>query len=241
MTEVLNAIANALPANLPEVLGTLVAGLLTCAVLSYIFGKNPVFRFAEYLFVGVAAGYATAIAWNSILWPRILLLVQQPETYWYYAIYFILGLMLLMRGIKPLVAVGNLPLGVLFGGGAALALGGALTGTLLPQLQASITSVRPLDYGPGLTGWAYAVDAALLVFCTIAALSAFRYIVPKSGSVLTVWHKLWKGIGDIGRAVIMVGLGALLAGAFLSFFTILISRLDYILHTWLAVFGITGL
>src|SRR3990172_4998097 len=45
-----------------ETLGTLLAAVLTVMVLSYILGDNALFRIATYLFVGVASGYAAAVA-----------------------------------------------------------------------------------------------------------------------------------------------------------------------------------
>jgi hypothetical protein len=153
------------------------------------------------------------MAWNSVLWPRLRLLLGDPIGYWYYGLFFVLGLMLLARGCRAISVLGNLPLGVLFGTGAGLALGGALSGSLVPQLKASIVSVAPADYGAGLKGWAYALDALLL---SRGPLGAFG-------------HKVLQVSGSVGRKIIMVAFGALLAGAALSFFAILLSRLDFLI------------
>jgi hypothetical protein len=97
MRETLTELITQLPAGAAELLGTWVAALLTLAVLSYVFGDNPFFRLAEYLFIGLAAGYAASLAWRHVLWPRIELLLHSPSTYWYYGIFFILGILLLCR------------------------------------------------------------------------------------------------------------------------------------------------
>ncbi len=138
MLEVLSQWVAIAPPGLAQIIGIWVAALLTLAVLSYIMGQNVLFRLAEHLFVGIAAGYAAALAWNQVLWPRVLLLWQEPDTYWYYGVFFVLGALLLARGIRALSPLANLPLGVILGTGAALALGGALTGSLVPQLRAAI-------------------------------------------------------------------------------------------------------
>ena len=241
MPEAIKDLIAGLPAGTSEILGTWVAALLTLAVLSYIVGDNPAFRLSEHLFVGVSAGYAASLAWNHVLWPRLWLLLGAPATYWHYGIFFVLGLMLLTRGISSISVLGNLPLGVMFGTGAGLALGGALIGSLIPQLRASVASMSPGDYGTGALGWAYALDALLLMLGTIAVLSAFHFAAHGTGLVGTVAHRAIHSLGRVGRLFIMVAFGALLAGAALSFFAILSSRLDFLLHDWGSLFGNMGL
>lgn len=230
-----------MPAGAAEVIGIWVAALLTLAVLSAILGYNPAFRLAEHLLVGVAAGYAGAIAWNLALLPRLRLLVSEPATYWYYGIFFALGLLLLTRGTRAFSRLGNLPLGVLFGTGAALALGGALSGSLVPQVRDTIMSVRPSDYGGGPVGWIRAVDAALVVLCTIAVLSAFHFTAQRRGALDNVALGLLGALGGVGRKIMMIAFGALLAGAAVSFFVILRSRLEFLIYDWASLFGPMGM
>ncbi|MCD6519517.1 MAG: hypothetical protein J7M05_06315 [Anaerolineae bacterium] len=241
MLETLANVMNALPAGTASTIGTWVAALLTLAVLSFIFGENPAFRLAEYLFVGIAAGYAGALAWTQVLWPRAKLFLANPQAYWYYGLFFALGLLLLTRGVRSLSTLGNLPLGVLFGTGAGLALGGALTGSLVPQIEASVVSLSPADYGQGLVGWAYAIDAFILLIGTIAVLSAFHFTGKGQGAWSGFWHGLLRILQGAGRGFIMVAFGALLAGATLSFFAALQSRLAFLLRDWIKLFGNMGL
>ncbi|MHB1296218.1 MAG: hypothetical protein ACYC4R_14650 [Anaerolineae bacterium] len=239
MLETLTNLSN-VPAATLEWVGTWTAALLTIAVLSYILGNNVFFRIAEYLFVGVAAGYAGGVAWGTVLWPRLQLLLSDPAGYWYYGIFFVLGLLLLTRGISAIGVLGNLPLGVLFGAGAALALGGALTGTFVPQMRAAVVSVSPEDYGGGLLGWTYALDALLLVGGTLAVLAAFHFGARGRGTLNAIWYWLLGAFGKVGRAFIMVTFGALFAGAALTFFTLLVSRLSF-LASWIArLYGSLG-
>jgi hypothetical protein len=231
MSEALSQLMVALTGWL-DLLGVCVAAIFTLAVLSYVLGDNPVFRLAEYLFVGVAAGYAASLAWGRVLLPRLQLLLSEPQTYWYYGIFFALGLCMLVRGIKPLSALANLPLALMVGAGAGLALGGALTGSLVPQVRATIVSVAPSHYGPGGTGWAQALDAALLAMGTIAVFSAFHYTVQGQGPLGNLGNRLLQGIGKVGRGLITLAFGVLLAGAALSFFTVLCSRVDFLFYDW---------
>lgn len=221
-----------------QIVGIWVAALLTLAILSYVFGYNGAFRLAEHLFVGVAAGYAAAVAWNSVLWPRLVRLWQAPASYWHYALFFGMGLLLLARRVRRLSPLANLPLAVLIGTGAGLALGGALLGSLLPQTRAAIVSVSPRHYGGGISGWARAVNALLLILGTMASLAMFTYRQGGQGRLGRLSAAFWRGVGSAGRKIVMIAFGALLAGAAITFFTVLQSRLDFLVSEWLPSFSL---
>ena len=226
--------------NLPQVIGIWIAAFITLAVLSYILGENPLFRLMQYLFVGIAAGYAAAQAWNQILGPRLVRLVEAPTESWPYAVFFLLGIMLLARGWRPVANLATIPLALLIGTGTALALGGILTGTLVPQLAASIVSVSPASYGGGLRGWALALDAAFLLLSTVAVLAAFQYRRTGTG-MMRIWYGSVAVLGQAGRLIIMVAFGAILAGAALTFFSILQARIGFLVFDWLGSFVTLGL
>jgi hypothetical protein len=224
-----------------EAIGTWLAVFLTLAVFSYVLGKNPAFRLAEHLFVGVSAGYAGGLAWNHVILPRLELLLTNPVIYWYYALFFALGILLLMRGLRPLAPLGDLPLGILVGTGSGLALGGALSGSLVAQMRASVISLAPADHGAGLVGWAFALDAGLLLLGTLAVLSAFHYRAQGQGPLGIFGNRFIRGFGALGRKFLMVGFGALLAGAALSFFALLTGRLIFLASQFMRLFGGAGL
>ena len=221
-------------------LGMVVAALLTLAVLSYVFGKNPVFDLAQYLFVGVAAGYGASLAWSHVLGPRARLLVESPQTHWYYGIFFALGLLLLTRGWRPIAALGQIPLGIMIGAGSGLALGGALTGSLVAQMKATVASVNPYHYERGVAGWAFAVDAGLTVLGTLAVLSAFHYTAERRGPLASLGNRFLRRFGAMGRKLLMVGFGALLAGAAMAFFAILQSRIVFLASVFARLIGPDG-
>jgi len=239
MLETLASLVSGLPPGTAQVVGTWIAALLTLVTLSYVLGSNPAFRVAEHLLVGIAAGYAAGLVWNNMLWPRLQLLIYEPATHWHYGVFFVLGLLLLCRASRSVSLLGNLPLGVLFGIGAALALGGALTGTLIPQIRASVTSLSPADYGGGLLGWAYVIDAFLVAAGTIATLTAFHFTASDRGPLRAVWHRLLRAVGGAGSGLITITFGALFASAALSFFAILNSRLMFLLQDWLHLLSTT--
>jgi hypothetical protein len=45
---------------------------LSLFLYSFLYKDNPLFKFAEHLFVGVSAGYGVCVVWFSTLWPRLV-------------------------------------------------------------------------------------------------------------------------------------------------------------------------
>ena len=46
---------------------TAVAGLLTLAILTFLYRDNPVYRLAESLLIGLSIGYTLVITWSTTL------------------------------------------------------------------------------------------------------------------------------------------------------------------------------
>ena len=124
--------------------------------------------------------------------------------------------------------------GVLWMVFASLALGGALSGTIGPQVRATIASVNPADY-PG-TGWFGVLDATVIVVGTVGTLLYFHFSVRKSDSqkenprdgVVRVWAK-------IGRWTMMVAFGAIFATVTMSRVSLFVGRVQFLLGDWLHI------
>jgi hypothetical protein len=198
-----------------------VAVVMTLLVLSRIAGDNPAFKVAQYIFVGVSLGYTFVVVYFTVLLPaaRSLLATEGDlATLGLRAAPLLFGLLLLPRLTNRQSAswLANLPLGLLFGVGAALALGGAIVGTLFPQL---LDSARPLS-----GDIASVVGAVFLVLGVIVALCYFYFTVPRTSGI----GRLAAGAGTLGRWLIIFSFGFFLAGALLTYLTALTERLQFI-------------
>lgn len=212
-----------------DALGTLIGGLLavllTLLVFSRLLGDNPAYRFAQYLFVGVSLGYAFVVVYHQVLRPAALGAVGSagdPAGLGMRLIPWLLGLLLLTRvtGRQTISWLANIPLALLFGVGTALAIGGALLGTLWPQL---LDTVRPVGGDP-----LQAVGAALLVLGVVLTLCYFYFTVPREtagGRVVAVGAR-------IGRWLLVVAFGFFFAGGLITYLTALNARLEFIVN-WL--------
>lgn len=209
-----------------DVLGGWVAFVLTLMVFSYLLRDNPLFRLAEHLFVGVAVGYAVVVVWRTVLVPRLWApLASDPVGNWPFLVPLALGLLLLARVRARGSWLANLPMGFLFGVGAALSIGGVLLGTLYPQLQASLVSLNPASHGGQ---WSGVVDAAVLAVGTLSTLFYFYFTAAREGhGVAGSLRRAWVAVG---RWTLLVAFGALFAGAMISRLSLLIARVQFLWH-----------
>lgn len=131
-----------LPPNAGEAFGTFVAAALTVMLLSYIAGDNLFFRLAQHILIGAVAAYAVVVSVHSVLLAGLLgPLLGDPAAQWPLLVPLVLGVLLLCKASPQMARVGSVSIAFMLGVGAALGIGGALLGTLLPQLSATMLSV----------------------------------------------------------------------------------------------------
>jgi hypothetical protein len=208
-----------------DLIAGIVSFLLTLMILSYLIGDNPAFRVAVYLFVGVSAGYAAAVVCTQVLWPRLLvpLLGGGFSERLLALVALILGVLLLMK-ISPRTARwGNPVIAYLVGVGAAVAVGGAVLGTLFPQTQASINVMDMSTAGNNLLE--RLVFGFFMLVGTITTLAYFHFGA-KSTSGGPQRSKLVTILGWVGQVFIAITLGVLFAGVLSASMTALIERIS---------------
>lgn len=247
--------------DLMPTLTLVIAPLLTIMVLSYIFaGDNPAYRFATHIFIGVAAGYAGAIAYHNVLKPSLIdtiieagiLGLADPEIIVTVIIPILLVILLLLKLSPSTARFGTLPLALMVGVGAAVVVGGAITGTLVPQSLASMESLNPGQVSPltGETGAERLINVSIILIGTITTLLFFRFTVSRSKSGeedrpmtsiagITVPGPLG-ALRSIGKGFIAIAFGAVYAGAFAAVIVILAERVQYLVDVMFLLLGNLG-
>src|SRR5215211_5951026 len=154
-----------MPIELIELISGLIGLLLTLMVFSYLIGDNPLFRIAVYLFIGVASGYAATVVWHYVLIPKLFqsLSALNPLS----IVPLVFGISLLAKLSPRFSWVGNFAMAVLVGVGAAAAVGGALLGTLMPQVQASIDAFDFRSAGGGANAILKLVEGGVMFLGTV--------------------------------------------------------------------------
>ena len=201
-------------------IGLWIGFILTLMVFSYLLGDNFLYRLAVYVFVGLAAGFVTMVTVESVLLPWLHATVQSGVVgnQVLGAVPFILGLLLLFKGQQRFHRLGNLALAFVVGIGTAVALVGAISGTLLPLANATATSVG----GDALNGF-------ILVLGVVCTLIYFQYLARRVPGGETRRGLVVRAFGAVGQGFIVVTLGALYGGAILSGLVIFSERIAFIL------------
>jgi hypothetical protein len=204
-----------------DLVGLMVGILLTLMVLSYILGDNPLYRLALHLLVGATVGYGTAVTVVTVLKMVLPALQGEMNERVITVIPLMLGILLLFKGFPRWAALGNFSTAFLVGVGAAVAIGGALLGTIIPQIAATGSLSTWLRQGPsGL------VNGLLIAFGTICALLAFTFIVPRQATLRRLWAGSVGILGRVGRLLfLMSAFGAAFAIALTASLTVLVGRI----------------
>ncbi|MFQ5608394.1 MAG: hypothetical protein ACE5GA_10635, partial [Candidatus Zixiibacteriota bacterium] len=127
-------------------LATTLTALLTLAVFSFLYGDNPIYKFAERLLVGLAIGYSLVIAWTSAIMDRVYTPLFS-EGSWWTVIPLFLGLLMFSRFSRRYSWLSGIPLAAMIGAGAGAALPAMLEARILKQVSSTVGVLE------GVGGW----------------------------------------------------------------------------------------
>jgi hypothetical protein len=204
--------------------------LLTVMVLSYLIGDNLFFRFAAYLFIGVTAGFLSVLIINQIVWPYLL----QPLIFgsWIEKLWILiplaLAVLLLISQFQPLSGAGRVPLAFLAGLTAAVTVGGAVFGTIIPQLRAVVNAFDPAGwYQTPVVPWLRMAEAVVMLVGVLGTLSYFHFGRRRGDQKdqTQVRPLFFEGLAKVGEVFIGIALGTVFAGVFSTALLAMIDRL----------------
>lgn len=214
-----------------EIISALVGFLLTLMVFSYLIGDNPLFRIAVYLFIGVSSGYAATVIVHDVLLPRLGLFQSNDLNQLILAIIpLLLGVTLLAKLSPRISWIGNFAMAVLVGVGAAVATGGSLLGTLMPQLGAAINTFDVSSAGNGLGVASKLLQGIVTLGGTIFTLASFHFSAGRAADGTPKRNPVIEGIAWVGRLFIAITLGVLFAGVYVAALTTMIERLSFAIN-----------
>jgi hypothetical protein len=206
------------PEGLAGTAATWCAALVTIGVWAYFAGERRIFRLAQHLLAGLATGYLVLLAVREVLIPR---LVEPMGSGTASPLLWPAGLLVLaMVGAAWLPpAVVALPVAVLVAATAAFALGGAVAGTLMPQIGSAVIA-------PGL-GPGQLVGSVIALVITLLVLLSFLHGSPRS--------RLLVGAAGTGRWLLLGGIGGWLGFLLVSRLALLVDRVAFLLNGWLGI------
>lgn len=206
-------------ADLGGTAATWVAALATIAVWSYLVGSRRIFVLMQHLLAGLATGYLVLLAIRDVLLPRLAvpLVEQAGERVLLVPALLLVGLLVAASWLpRPVVA----PVAaIVVGGIAAFALGGAVVGTILPQIAAALPTTGAAP--PDVAGEVISLAITSLV------LLAFLHGAPRG--------RLTTRGASIGRWLLVGGIGGWLGFLVVSRLSLLVDRVAFLLGDWLTV------
>ncbi|MBN1296080.1 hypothetical protein JXA80_04820 [bacterium] len=202
-----------------------IGAFFTIAIFSFLYKDNPLYKIAESIVVGVAAGYFTVLLfWTSLkpkFWDQIIthrdgvLVIDK----WWYIIPGILGLLMYFHFSSKFAWISRYPLCLYIGIGSGIAIPLSLQTFVLRQVEATMlpVSLYPLE--------AQSINNLLIVLMVVAALIYFFFSMEHKGVVgKTATFGIW---------VIMVGFGASFGYTVMARVSLLIGRIQFLLVDWL--------
>lgn len=198
---------------------TWVAALVTIGVWAYLLGERRLFRIAQHSLAGLATGYLVLVSVREVLLPRLVDPLRN-EPLDNLLLWPALALAIVMISARWLPrSLVTVPVAVLVAGTAAFALGGAVAGTILPQLGATL--LRP---GGGLSGLVNGLIGAVI---TMLVLFAFLQGTSRG--------RLAGGLGSTGRWLLIGGIGGWIGFLLVSRLSLLVDRVRFLLVDWLGL------
>ncbi len=193
-----------------------IAAFFTIAIFSFLYKDNPLYKFAESIVVGIAAGYFTILLlWTSFR-PKFWDMIVHEHRY-IYLIPGILGLMMYTRFNRKWGWLARYPLSLYIGIGSGIAIPLFLQTFVLRQVEATI---QPVNF----TSW-IGLQTLLVMFMVVAGLVYFFFSLEHKGVVgKTATFGIW---------VIMIGFGASFGYTVMARVSLLIGRIQFLLGDWL--------
>jgi len=219
-------------------IGLWIAALSTLAIFSFLIGDNPLYRFAESVFVGSSAAYLMVVGfWTGVvqnlfgkLIPAVLRasvlpgLAEEQETEIVYVVPLVLGIMMLWR-LAPVGSwIARWPLAFFIGATAGIRLLSHLESDFITQVQATIIPVFVVS-SDGTFDWAASLKNTTILVGVLSCLVYFFFSVEHKGVVGRV--------ADFGVWFLMITFGAGFGYTVMGRIALLAARLEFLFDDWL--------
>jgi hypothetical protein len=211
--------------------------LFTLMVLSYLIGDNPLFRIAVYLFVGITAGYVASVIWWQVLGPRLfspllpaLLTGSMIEKI--IVLVPLLGTVFILMKVSPrLSKIASITMAFLVGAGAAVIIAGALIGTIIPQVTATINFFDPQLAAARNIGVGEVLgNGSIVLVGVVTSLAYFHFgATPQPNGTMRRFFII-EILAFVGRVFIGITLGVIFAGVYAAALTALIERISSLIN-----------
>lgn len=227
-----------------QTLTVLLGGVVTLAVFSFLIKENPLYRFFEHLFIGIAAGLGTVLAIRNFLWPNILVPMLGLDIVVYpdgsqskeYNSFFLLYLLPLAFGLlyycsysKKYSWLSKLVIGFTLGMSGGIAFK-AFFSEWIPQIASSFKPlvVRECVEGVCAFNWWQSFENIVFLVTLFSVMYYFFFSFERHG-------KAGERFAYTGRWLMMICFGAFFGSTVMARMALLVERVQFLLIDWSAV------
>lgn len=221
-----------------DTVGLWVAAALTLAILSFLYKDNVVYKMAEHIFVGVAAGYTLAYTFWQVFVPNLYDKLEALYTgnvpsgtqeWWWHALLHIpafLGVLFFFRFSKNYSWLSRWSIAFLVGAYAGVNLTGYFQSDILIQTRATFVDLSPADFSENLFNSTIVRNSIIL----IGVLTSLTYFF---------FSKAHRGVVGIsartGIFFLMAAFGASFGYTVMGRISLFIGRLNFLFYDWLGL------
>jgi hypothetical protein len=227
--------ANLSPSDLA---GGIAGLLLTLMVFSYLLGDNFLFRLAIHIFIGVSAGYVAVMVVYNVLFPQLILpfLSGDRVRMLFVVLPLLLSGLLLTKSSTRLANWGSPAVAYLVGVGVAAVVGGAVLGTIFPQIGATVrlfdvpvSAVNTVSLGQQM------IDSSFILVGTLTSLIYFHIGGKARLNQPAQRAPVIEVLAAVGGVFIAIALGVIFAGVYAASLTAMVTRLHAVIDFILAL------
>jgi hypothetical protein len=222
-----------------ELATTLLGGIATLAIFSFLWKENVVYRFFEHVFIGIAAGFGITGTIQRFLWPKVLSpmlgfdVLQYPDgtyaqsyqpAYLLYVLPMVFGLLYYFIYSKRYMWLAKMVIGFSLGIGGGLSFKAFFNETL-PQLSSSF---KPLVvYTDEKFNIWLSVSNIIFVFTLLAVMFYFFFSLRQSSAAA-------RKFSASGRFLLMLCFGAFFGSTVMARMALLVERLQFLFFDWVS-------
>jgi len=201
-------------------IGVWIGAFLTLFIFSFLYKDNPFYRFAEYLYVGISAGYFVAYDFHNVVIPNLYIPLKNHQ--FDYLIALFLGITILFRLIPKYGWVSRYGFAYSIGLGAGINFIVYLQANCMQQVQATIL---PIIVSSGGFNIVRTLGNLLMIVGVSSALIYFYFSKPHRG--------LLGGTARLGIWFLMISFGASFGYTVMSRISLLIGRMQFLIDQWI--------
>jgi hypothetical protein len=207
---------------------TILAGVITLAILSFLYRDNPLYKMAEHIAVGISVGFLVVTYYYNVFKPKVWENILYKGQY-DYVLPLILGILLFTRFFPKQGWLSRYSIAFYIGAGSGLSIPPTLEARVLQQMEGTVRSlvtVVPGNLAATLTG---SFAAIFLIVGTLASLVFFLFSVEHKGPV---GRLAW-----FGRLCMMAGFGASFGFTVMARVSLLIGRVHFLTRDFVHALG----